>query len=58
MGRAECRLDVGFYRRWEVREDEKWRVNYFGMVDWEFFFGVIIVCWLQIYTSALIDRVK
>ena len=29
--------------------------NYSGRVDWEFFFGVIIVRYLQIYTSALQD---
>ena len=28
-------------------------VNYSGRVDWEFFFGVIIVRCLQTYTSAL-----
>jgi hypothetical protein len=37
------RSDVGFCKQWEVVGDEKRRVNYFGRVDWEFFFGVIIV---------------
>jgi hypothetical protein len=30
-------------------------VDYFGRVDWELVFGVIIVRCLQIYTSALQD---
>jgi hypothetical protein len=30
-------------------------VSDFGRVDWEFFFGVIIVRCLQIYTTALQD---
>ena len=30
-------------------------LNYFGKVDWEIFYGVIIVRCLQTYTSALQD---
>jgi len=35
--------DVGFYKQWEVVGEEKRMVNYFCNVDWEFFFGMVIV---------------